>query len=34
LETFKEEEWTAKYDEENPLKETLPDVVDDIDNDF
>lgn len=34
LDLFKQEEWEAKYDEENPLRELPPDVVDDIDNDF
>ena len=33
LELFKEEEWGAKYDEENPLKEVPPEVIDDVDND-
>lgn len=34
LEAFKEEEWSNKYDEENPLKEVPAEVVDDVDNDF
>ena len=33
-EAFKEEDWSAEYDKENPLKEIPPEVVDDVDNDF
>lgn len=34
LEMFKEEQWSARYDEENPLKEEPAEVIDDIDNDY
>jgi hypothetical protein len=34
LESFKEEDWAAIYDQENPLKEIPPEVIDDIDNDL
>jgi hypothetical protein len=34
LEAFKEEDWSAEYDKENPLKEVPAEIVDDVDNDF
>ncbi len=34
VETFSEEQWSANYDQEHPLLEVPPEVVEDIDNDF
>jgi hypothetical protein len=34
VETFSEEQWSTTYDQEHPLLEVPPEVVEDVDNDF